>query len=66
MKGRKLRFVAHISKTPMPEEGFRAMQELLAKFIARAYREDHPALRRRGIPAGKGPAAGGDSACSGQ
>lgn len=46
----RLTFVWTVSPTPMSAESYSTVQELLAEFIARAYRADHPELFKRKTP----------------
>ena len=46
----RFKFTRSIAPEPMPEEDLRVVEELLAKFIARAYRADHPELFQRRAP----------------
>ncbi len=49
-KPERLTCLRHISAQPMPAESLQTARELLAKLIARAYREDHPEAFRRRMP----------------
>jgi hypothetical protein len=59
-KADRLRVIRRISSRPMPEENRRVAEELLGKFIARAFISDHLELFRRRIPV---PAPAEGTAC---